>query len=71
MTANDRSTTRLDRRVLLGRRPGCGSERLVRETMILARGKAALKNRRLTRAFTDSGRPTPLCSFKQLRVPLE
>ena len=68
----ERFTTRLDRRVrywvdgLV-----IGSETFVRETMIRARGKAALKNRRLTRALTDSGRPTPLCSFKQLRVLLE
>jgi hypothetical protein len=48
-----------------------GSEKFVRETIIRARGQAALQNRRLTRALTDSGRPTPLCSFKQLRVLLE
>jgi hypothetical protein len=48
-----------------------GSEKFVRETIIRARGQAALKNRRLTRALTDSGQPTPLCCFKQLRVLLE
>ena len=68
----ERFTTRLDRRVrywvdgLV-----IGSEKFVRETMIRARSQAALKNRRLTRALTDSGQPSALYCFKQLRVLLE
>jgi hypothetical protein len=43
----------------------------VRDTILRARGAAALKKRRLTRALDASGQRTELCCFKQLRVLVE
>jgi hypothetical protein len=65
-------STRVDRRVRYWVDGlAIGSEQFVRETMLKARGSAALERRRLTRALDSAGALTSLCCFKQLRVLLE